>query len=60
MDILTNPFIFLSDRNKRLQKGRMQENPRDLQHLYPAGGVGNTTDLFFVTRTSLYLRATLW
>lgn len=42
MDILTNPFIFLSDKNKRLQKVRMQESLRDLQLLYLAGGVGNT------------------
>lgn len=42
MEILTNVFIFLSDENKRLQKVRTQENPRDLQLLYLAGGVGNT------------------
>lgn len=46
MDILTNPFIFLSDKNKTLQKVRMQESPRDFQLLYLAGGVGNTWQNF--------------
>lgn len=57
MDILTNPFIFLSAKGKKLQKVRMRENPGDLQLLYLAGGVGNTWQNFslWLVQVDIYM-----